>query len=669
MRTRTIALALAVLLTLTLAPVAAQIGTTTSDAAQLAIAHLAAELGDEDVADAAITDEYDSGHNGVTHVYLRQRVDGTEVLGAEATVNVKDGVVVHAGHRFLDDVRGAASGERALDAEEALTLAAAAVDADRGMVRATPELVYRALPDGTARLAYDLQILMPQSWWHLSIDAETGAVIYQADWIDSEDAVEIAARTARPESAGVIEAVRTARDGATGPRGAGPATDGGAEDALAAAVEPVLPPEQVEDGSSYNVYALPLESPNDGPRSIVRNPADALASPFGWHDTDGKPGPEFTITRGNNVHAYADTDNRNQPDPLSQPDGGSSLTFDDPILSLDATPFTYRAAAVTNLFYWNNVMHDVTYRYGFDEAAGNFQQSNYDRGGLGGDAVNAEAQDGGGVLNANFATPPDGSPGRMQMYLWADAFQTLGLGVDDIIRQYSAQVRDGDLDAGVIAHEYGHGISNRLVGGPSNVSCLRSHAERQGEGWSDWWSFAMTMRDGDDGATPRGIGTYVIYEDEAGRAGQGIRIAPYSTDLSVNPATYSTINGAAAPHGVGYVWASYLWDLYWNLVDVHGFNANPYEDWTTGGNNLAIQLVVDGMKFVQCDPGFADARDAIIAADAALTGDPANGVPGENECLIWETFARRGLGVDADQGDPFSKTDGIEGYAVPAACT
>jgi hypothetical protein len=333
----------------------------------------------------------------------------------------------------------------------------------------------------------------------------------------------------------------------------------------------------------------------------------------------------------------------------------------------------YRDAAVTNLFFWNNVMHDVTFRHGFDEKAGNFQETNYTGQGLGGDAVLAEAQDGTvhapgaspPVLNANFATPPDGRPGRMQMYLWVDAYRAL---TGDANRVPSHQIRDGDLDNGVIAHEYGHGVSNRLVGGPSNVSCLRTHAERQGEGWSDWWSFVMTMREGDDGATPRGIGNYVVYHDE-GRTAPGIRPSPYSTDMRINRSTYRTIRNSAEPHGVGYVWATMLWDLYWNLVEVHGFNPNPYEAWDTGGNNLAITLVNDGMKFSPCVPGFVDARDSIIAADAALTGDPAAGVPGKNECLIWRTFARRGLGWSADQGDPYSKTDGVEGFDLPAHCS
>ena len=56
------------------------------------------------------------------------------------------------------------------------------------------------------------------------------------------------------------------------------------------------------DGSTYNVVSLPTPSPNHGPFELLSNPADPIASPFGWHDTDGVDGPEYTITRGNNVY-------------------------------------------------------------------------------------------------------------------------------------------------------------------------------------------------------------------------------------------------------------------------------------------------------------------------------------------------------------------------------
>ncbi|MEL6446264.1 MAG: M36 family metallopeptidase, partial [Bacteroidota bacterium] len=330
----------------------------------------------------------------------------------------------------------------------------------------------------------------------------------------------------------------------------------------------------VNDGSSYNVYALPLESPNHGNRSIATNPADAIASPFGWHDTNGATGPEFTITRGNNVHAYLDRDgSANVPDPGSEPDGGASLDFDYPI-NLSQDPVNYQDAAVTNLFYWNNVTHDLLYRYGFDEVSGNFQVNSYGNGGQGGDAVRAEAQDGGGINNANMFTPSDGSEPRMQMFLWQDTNPR----------------RDGDLDAGIVIHEYVHGLSNRLTGGPNNVGCLNGN-ERMGEGWSDYYAAMFTMRPGDTRTTNRGIGTYSIGEPITG---DGIRPAPYNTSFAVNDFTYGDTRDAcflfcslSVPHGVGFVWATMLWDMTWDLIDQFGFSEDFYDADGTAGNQIA----------------------------------------------------------------------------------
>ena len=75
---------------------------------------------------------------------------------------------------------------------------------------------------------------------------------------------------------------------------------------------------------NYTVFALPKESPSDGNRSKVKNPADPSASPFGWLDTNGRPGAEYTITRGNNAYAYTDIDANNKPDPGGSPSGGGS---------------------------------------------------------------------------------------------------------------------------------------------------------------------------------------------------------------------------------------------------------------------------------------------------------------------------------------------------------
>ena len=168
---------------------------------------------------------------------------------------------------------------------------------------------------------------------------------------------------------------------------------------------------------------------------------------------------------------------------------------------------------------------------------------------------------------------------------------------------------DGTLDNGIIAHEFAHGVSNRLTGGPNLAGCLGGE-EQMGEGWSDFFTLIMTADPDDIPNQKRGIGTFVTREENDGR---GIRPFPYSTDMGINPHTYFDIRFESVPHGVGSVWCAMLWDLYWEMADVYGYD--PTFTDPEAGNNKAIQLVMDGMKFQTCGPGFVDGRDAILAAD------------------------------------------------------
>ncbi|MEK8019221.1 MAG: M36 family metallopeptidase, partial [Candidatus Parabeggiatoa sp.] len=401
------------------------------------------------------------------------------------------------------------------------------------------------------------------------------------------------------------------------------------------------------DDASYGVYPFPVESPNhttpfppNDARVVVPSPASISASPYGWHDTNGVPGAEYTVMRGNNVHAYDDIDGNNLP-PSTEPNcsSGTDCLFN---LDLNQQPHTYTSAAIANLFYWNNIIHDVMFQYGFVSPAGNFQKNTYSAGGTGNDYVRAEAQDGGGMNNANFYTPPDGSRPRMQMYLW----------------NITTPQRDGDFANGIILHEYGHGISNRLVGGPNNVSCL-TNSQQPGEGISDWLALVYTHEVGDTGADPRGIGTYVLGQPTTGA---GIRPQRYSTDSGINNYTYESINGLGAPHGVGSVWAQAIWEVYWALVDEHGFDPDLYNATGGSGNQRMLLYFTEGLKNTACSPTFTDARDGIIQA---ATDNPS----GEDVCLIWETFANFGLGSDAVSGGS-SSTNPTNGFAVPpGACT
>jgi len=221
--------------------------------------------------------------------------------------------------------------------------------------------------------------------------------------------------------------------------------------------------------------------------------------------------------------------------------------------------------------------------------------------------------------------------------------------------------RDSDLDAGVIAHEYGHGVSTRLVGGPA-TSCLGS-AEQMGEGWSDYLALILTMKAGDTGIMPRGIATYLTYEPTTG---EGFRNFPYSTSLSVYPSTYANLPATGGQvHSVGEIWAAMMWEMTWNLVDAHGFAPNIYDAAGTAGNQIAMNLFITGLKNTPCNPGFVQGRDAILLADLQLYPDPANAGRGRHFNAIWAAFAKRGLGVNASQGSSGSVADGTADFTVP----
>ena len=217
-----------------------------------------------------------------------------------------------------------------------------------------------------------------------------------------------------------------------------------------------------------------------------------------------------------------------------------------------------------------------------------------------------------------------------------------------------ALLRDGALDNGIIAHEYGHGVSSRLTGGPNTVSCLNND-EQAGEGWSDFWTLALTAKASDTPTLPRGIGTYVVFQDPDG---PGFRTFPYTTDLELNPLTFGDVSTANVPHGVGEVWASLLWEMYWELVQKHGFDSDFVHG--SGGNNLTLQLVVDGLKLQPCSPTFVGARDAILIADQINN-------EGANRCEIWRAFAKRGLGAEASSGT-IGVGDETEDFSLPEVC-
>lgn len=481
-------------------------------------------------------------------------------------------------------------------------------------------------------------------------------------------------------------------------------------------------------------------------------------------------------TLGNNVFAYAD---HAEPQDFSPGDILPTITapgaFDYALdRSEPADSPGNAAAAAVNMFIMNNYLHDWWYDFGFDEAAGNAQEDNYGRGGLGGDRLHAQAQDFSGLNNANMFTPADGRSPRMQQFLYNDKDATNGVdygvtvtshptlgqldpvvtaifgplryelaatevvsfvdesgadggdltdgcqaaaepaavsgkialvirggclftekvanaqaagavgvliyndtdddtappmgGADDTITIPSAGIgnadglalraliddgaaptasmfntfplKDSSFDNGIIAHEWGHYIQNRLVGNGAGLSSFQSRA--LGEGWSDFHSMMFLVEEeqrllpgNEDFSVPYATGTYV--EDFS----RGIRRAPYTTDMSINPLTFAHIEegaeppglpptNVASPHAAGEIWATVLWDLYANLLNRYAFDE---------AQARMARYLVGGYMMTPIDPTYTEARDALLAV--MLATDPADyeeAVP---------VFARRGLGFGA----------------------
>lgn len=724
----------------------------------------------DDLADIVVKDRYVSQNNGVTHLYLRQRLDGIEVFNGDININVMpDGRILNLGNRFVSDLRSRVKQQQpGFDAIAALRSVAGqlnlavtqplvATSSARGVDQITEvssggfskasipmHLIYQPLDGGHVQLAWNMRIqpITSSEWLEIQADAFTGKILSRVNW--TNDA-----------------APSTQRNTGSSAR----------EHALSS---PSLAPAS----ATYLVFPLPDESPFDGEQVTVTDPADVTASPFGWHDTDGVTGAEFTTTQGNNAFAYADLvvpDGFDSGDVTT--DGGASLNFTY-TADFNQPPTPNRDAAITNLFYVTNRVHDILYHYGFDEASGNFQANNYGHGGAGNDYVKAEAQDYSGVTNANFTTPPDGSLPRMQMYLGGAAITLTALtpitvagtiqsfpasfgpqnfsitgsvvladdgdannagnvndGCQSLVNNVTGKIalvdrgnctfktkvynaeqagaiavivanndspiiaamgndntvanvnipsvliakanglalkaelastvtialegvqRDGSFDNGVIIHEYGHGLSNRLTGGPNNSSCLSVvESKGLGEGWSDFLSLALTAKLTDTATTAFPVGRWLVGQAANGK---GFRHYPYTTDMNVNPQTFAYTGLSAEEHDLGEIWTAMLWEVYWNLVGDYGFNQDLLD--TNSGNHLALQLVIDGMKLQPCSPNFVEARDAILSADLADTG-------GANQCRIWEGFAKRGLGYSAFAGTSTSVQDGTEAFDLPQSC-
>ena len=589
---------------------------TSSNPAKAAVAYITSNIadfgGNKGTARTLTVTSTTASPSGAQFVTIGQRIGGHPVLNAGVTVTLDaEGRVVAAGGRFVQ--AGPTLRARAIAPQQAIRAAAAAAkiapQVPRVLTRAdaaNKALARKELFVNTFADVLDPNPITAELAWLPSTDGTSAELVWETDFEVDGD---IWLRSLVSADTGEV-LDQDNRYHHTDPQGT----------------------------------VFTGQHPDDSPARAV--------TPFSG--LDGSWVDDRT-TDGNNVIAYRDLDNDNtvgyqpQTPDNADPDyqhfdygwtNAWNAAADESNASLDADI----DAVVTQLFYYTNVMHDWAYGFGFDEASRNFQDDNFGRGGEESDRVRAEAQDGWNfgcadgddadtdpdrcVNNARFGTPADGLNPRMQMYMFTDPHL------------------DSSMDGDVIAHEYGHGISSRLVGdGDSDGLNYGGHLVHGslGEGWSDVISFLKW----DDPV----IGEYVT-----GNAATGVRSVAYDSSGRM----YSSYNpNLVWGHANGEIWASAIWDIRAVL-----------------GLNTTAQLVFDGLKATPGSPTFQDARDAIIGSDLA------NG--GTNFCFLWSVFAARGIGLnstfsfastsspsddfavadgcdpDADAGGPYSTDEGID---------
>ena len=339
-----------------------------------------------------------------------------------------------------------------------------------------------------------------------------------------------------------------------------------------------------------------------------------------------------TTTEGNNCIAYADIAT---PDGFGPGDvkgkasapGVFAYTYNHKKASTEATNLQN---SLVGMFFHVNWLHDRWYEAGFDEASGNAQKSNFGRGGVAGDPVLAEGSDFSGTDNANMSTPADGHSPRMQMYTFTGTNPT----------------RTSNHEALITFHEMGHYITNRLIGNANGLT--NTQGEAMGEGWGDFFAACMTSQAADNFTT----GTFAVggWTDLTPGFKENyyfsIRRYPYSSDMKKNPLTFKHIgNNVVLPvgppinpspagnnevHNAGEVWCCALWEVFVNLVAKHKHQI---------AEKRMLAYVIGGLKLTPIRPTFIQARDAIIAAVAAL--DPAD-LP-----AVKAGFAKRGMGAGA----------------------
>jgi len=419
----------------------------------------------------------------------------------------------------------------------------------------------------------------------------------------------------------------------------------------------------------YRLSLVNYASGNAFP-NYPRAPAGGVVQTF---DMSGKGwlSPSAKILSGPNAHVYSDqnanniadqTEEINREDPATgrnnwlwslqmfAPAVAGCNTFIctwDP--SLPGSWAHNENQSGTQLFILLNLFHDhlKAAPIGFDRAAGNFETDDPVRGeAFDGAKTSQNMPDGDHIDNANMGTPPDGFRPRMQMYLW----HFPGDPSDPSI------AADGSNEAGIVYHEYTHGLSNRLVIDQDGFSTLGSiQAGSMGEAWSDWYAYDFLEKQGLQPDVP-GVADVRVGQYVSG--GQDlIRFEPIDCKIGQTAADgcpggmatgaggfdygdFGQVAGAPEVHSDGEIWVQTLWDLRDKL-----------------GSDKAEALVTRAMELSPFNPSFLDERNAILQSDMVLYG-------GADQADIWSVFAHRGMGYFAGTLDG-DDTRPVANFSLP----
>jgi extracellular elastinolytic metalloproteinase len=563
-------------------------------------------------------------------VLFRQRFGGLEA-GRDGllAVGVRDGAVWHVSSSLARDAGRPAAAT--LSADAAAQIAAADASVDETAVQAV-ELVAVPMPQGAARAAYEVVLIGEDDAQPVGfttyVDGRDGSVLVREDLVDHS------------------------------------------EDNPAWEIFPNTPP---FDYSSTDTRVRWCFLPGPGCDEVVGTPA----SPLAWDVKASNEKPTET-TSGNNsfaVHNWFSNDPFKVGKELAtpRPDREYTYAWTNQWFREKCSPAVFETAlrndidaARANLFAMHNRMHDWSYHLGFTEATFNLQDDNFGRGGKMNDPEQGNAQAGGvsggpptfaARDNANQITPPDGHPPITNMYLW-----------QPIAGAFYAPCVDGDFDMSVIAHEYTHAITNRMVAGPRNGL---SSPQGMSESWSDLVAVEYLAEHGYAPAGSRAftIGEYVTSDPDA-----GIR----NYNMSDSPLNYSHIDYdfvGLQVHASGEVWSATNFDIRQALIGRYGAgNAALQKSCANGetpvtscpGNRRWAQLMFDSYLLMAVSQvSMVDSRDALLAADMIRFG-------GANQDLLWNAFAKRGLGEGASSNghtDPNPTPSFASPFADEAAVT